>query len=90
MAEDKGKSAEKGEEIKEKKGQSAKPAKPKKPTIVKPNRKKLSHLSFEEVEAALENAREKMGGYHSAYAKSLLGRRDLLLKGVDTDIRKAA
>lgn len=39
---------------------------------------KVTKMTLPQVEAALENAQKHMGGYYSAYAQSLLAKREAL------------
>ena len=52
--------------------------------------KKLSRMSLQEIEAALENAKEKMGGYGSSRARKLLARREQLMAQSSGSLKKAA
>ena len=38
-------------------------------------RRKVSRMSLTEVESAIKEVKEKMGGFHSGFAQSLLARR---------------
>lgn len=42
--------------------------------------KKVSHMTLAEIDAALAEIGEKMGGFHSSHAMFLLARREYLLK----------
>lgn len=52
--------------------------------------KKVSLMSLEEIEAALAQIGEKMGGFQSSHAMFLLARREYLLKYTPQPLRKAA
>ncbi len=73
--------------------QIAKPAVPSKiqgPQADKPHRIKITQMSLQEVEEAIEKARQHMGGTHSQYAQALLSRREFLSQHASTFQRKAA
>jgi len=53
-------------------------------------RRKLARMNLAEIEECLKNAEEHMGGFQSAYARSLLERKRLLTKGAAESYRKAA
>ena len=46
-----------------------------------PHRVKITQMTLEQVEAALENANKTMGGLHSHYAQALLARKEILKGG---------
>jgi len=46
--------------------------------VTAPKRKKINKMSLEEIEAKIEEVKNKMGGLHSKYGRQLLIRRDYL------------
>ena len=64
------KEAVKEEKLPEKKAEPA--------PVTVPKRKKINKMSLEEIEAKIEEVKNKMGGLHSKYARQLLIRRDYL------------
>jgi hypothetical protein len=56
----------------------------------KPHHMKLTQMSLQDIDHALDEAQKKMGGLTSQYARFLLARKEFLLSQRVTVARKAA
>lgn len=106
MSEEKQEEAKKEETKKEEKSEPQAEAKPEakkagkseaaeeaaapKPVEDKKSRIKVTKMTAEQVEKAIQTTQKNMGGLHSRFGRSLLERKEVLIRQSSAGIRKAA
>ena len=82
--------AEEKEAPEKKEAKAEKPKAPARPNGPKQAHKKVTKMSLEEVEKAMEGVQKHMGGFHSGFGQALLARKAALTRVRAPVQRKAA